>query len=276
MPVTGRNGEVVEAVDGLPPLPVTAERIRALARDPRAPVSDFAMAMSLDPGLTARVLQVTNRPPFRRVRDVMSVQEGLAVLGYEKAKRIAAGAVVAHTFEPVAGGAFRVDGAWRYGVAVAMKASELAGRSRRIDVPSAFTAGILHGLGRLAMYAADPAVVDEATSLAANYRMSIEEAERACGYDSAVIGAGLARKWGLPGELAESIGGAEGTLVAGIVTQAERFCRDHGLLPGYATPPENSESAGPARDEFRRLMRQVSTLTSAFASSPSETVDAAA
>ncbi len=159
--------DVLEAVEALPPLPAVALRVMEVAQNPKSSASDLALVVSSDPGLSGRLLRVVNSAAYRRAREITSVQEALVTVGFVQARNMAISGAIAGAYAPDALNAlFRIDTFWRHSIAVAFKAAELAGRGRRLDVPSAFTAGILHNMGRLAMFYADPAGLDQAVAVA--------------------------------------------------------------------------------------------------------------
>ena len=136
-----------------------------------------------------------------------SVQEALVVLGFVQARNIAVSGSIAARYAPDALNAlFRIDAFWRHSIAVGFRASELSGKSRRLDVPSAFTAGILHNMGRLAMFYADPAGLDQVVAEMIRSERSLEDVEREMlGYDHAEVGGTLARRWRLPADIADAV-----------------------------------------------------------------------
>jgi len=260
------RNQILSAVEALPPLPAVALRVMQVAQDPRSSASDLAIVVSADPGLSARVLRMANSAAYRRSRDITSVQDALVMLGFVLARNVAVSGAIAGAYAPDCLNAlFRIDAFWRHSIAVAFRASELAGKSRRIDVPSAFTAGILHNMGRLAMFYADPAGLDQAVARAMAEGIDLEPVEDALiGYDHAEVGGILAEKWRLPADVIDAIRGHHGdhegeATLTGVVASADRFCRDHGLLPGYIVPG-HMERLGQPSDDFLRLMKQVEAL----------------
>ncbi len=257
--------QIIRAVETLPPLPAIALRVMQVAQDPNSSAADLAVVVSSDPGLSARVLRVANSAAYRRQRDITSVQEALVMLGFLQARNIAISSAITGAYAPDALNVlFRIKEFWRHSMAVAFRASDLAGHSRRIDVPSAFTAGILHNMGRLAMFYADPAGVDQAVAEAIVEEVPLESVERGLlGYDHAEIGGLLAAKWRLPLPIQEAIqqhhvDDQPATTIASVVAAADRFATDHGVLPGYIIP--GAPSVEPDSEEFRRLMKQVKSL----------------
>lgn len=274
-PAEGRKViDVAAAVEALPPLPAVALRVMQVAQDARSSASDLAIVISSDPGLSARMLRVVNSAAHRRMREITSVQDALVMLGFVQARNIAIGGAIAGSYGPDKLNAlFRIETFWRHSIAVAFRASELAGKSRQADVASAFTAGILHNMGRLAVYYADPAALDQAVAAAMASGRPLEAVEaEMLGYDHTEVGARLAQKWHLPDEMREAIrhhhDEDQGTTsLAGLVAAADHFCTASGLLPGYIIPPETNAEA-PQAPEFARLMKQVDVLVQLVTGNP--------
>ncbi|HNO66033.1 MAG TPA: HDOD domain-containing protein [Tepidiformaceae bacterium] len=261
-----RAQKILAAIDALPPLPAVAIRVMEVAQDPKSSASDLALVVSSDPGLSGRLLRVVNSAAYRRSREITSVQEALVTLGFVQARNMAISGAIAGAYSPDALNAlFRIEVFWRHSIAVAFKAAEFAGKSRRLDVPSAFTAGILHNMGRLAMYYADPAGLDQAIAEAMARGVLLEDVEsELLGADHAEVGGILARRWKLPADIQDAVArhhtapGDEVSL-AGVVASASRFIAANGLLPGYIVPPEAGQEPV-VSPEFAQLSRQVDSL----------------
>jgi putative nucleotidyltransferase with HDIG domain len=266
--------DVLEAVEALPPLPAVALRVMEVAQNPKSSASDLALVVSSDPGLSGRLLRVVNSAAYRRAREITSVQEALVTVGFVQARNMAISGAIAGAYAPDALNVlFRIDVFWRHSIAVAFKAAELAGRGRRLDVPSAFTAGILHNMGRLAMFYADPAGLDQAVAEAMQRDVTLEEVEQELlGFDHAEIGGRLATRWNLPEPIRTAIAHhheeVEGEAsLAGCVAAADRYVCANGLLPGYVVPPKPGETRAVAQD-YAHLAKQVDALMELVTGTP--------
>ncbi len=263
--VRSRAEILLQAVNSLPPLPAVAMRVMQVSQDPRASASDLALVVSADPGLSATILRVANSAAYARAKQVTSVQEALVVLGFVQARNIAVSGAITSRYAPDALNAlFRIDAFWRHSIAVGFRASELAGKSRRLDVPSAFTAGILHNMGRLAMFYADPAGLDQVVAEMLRSGRPLEDVEREMlGYDHAEVGGALARRWRLPADIADAVSKHHAAAdlpeitLASVVAQANEFCMEHGIYPGYVVPGAEDVKSTP---ELARLMKRVDQL----------------
>ena len=196
------------------------------------------------------------------------------MLGFVQARNVAISGAIAGAYAPDAANVlFRIDSFWRHSLAVAFKASDLAGKSRRLDVPSAFTAGILHNMGRLAMFYFDAAGLDQAVAEAMRRDVRLDVVEQELlGLNHCEIGGMLAEKWHLPAGIGDAIRNHHGdhageTTLTGVVAAADQFCLAHGLLPGYIIPGPLGQLGDPG-DEFLRLMKQVESLMQLVTGNP--------
>ncbi len=266
---------ILSTITALPPLPAVALRVMQVAQDPRSSAAQLALVVSADPALSARMLRVANSAAYRRSREVTSVQEALVVLGFVQARNIAISTAITGAYPADSLHAlFRIDAFWRHSLAVAFRASDLAGQAKRLDVPSAFTAGVLHNIGRMAMFHADPAGLDQAIAEAIRSERSIEEVERELlGYDHAELGGLLAEQWNLPADIAAAISqhhqqAEDGQVtLASVVAEADRFCVSHGILPGYVVPGAPGTLDAPD-GTVTRMLKQVDTLMALITQEP--------
>lgn len=271
---TDNRTTVLTAIEALPPLPAVALRVMEVAQNPKSSASDLALVVSSDPGLSGRLLRVVNSAAYRRAREITSVQDALVTLGFVQARNMAISGAIAGAYAPDALNAlFRIEVFWRHSIAVAFKAAELAGKSRRLDVPSAFTAGILHNMGRLAMFYADATALDQAIAACLSRDQSLEELENELlGYDHAEVGGLLAARWKLPADIQDAIARhhsapADEVSLAGVINAANAFVTANGLLAGYVVPPAYGEVPIPAPD-FLHLSKQVDSLMELVKGSP--------
>ncbi len=271
---TENRTTVLTAIEALPPLPAVALRVMEVAQNPKSSASDLALVVSSDPGLSGRLLRVVNSAAYRRAREITSVQDALVTLGFVQARNMAISGAIAGAYAPDALNVlFRIEVFWRHSIAVAFKAAELAGKSRRLDVPSAFTAGILHNMGRLAMFYADATALDQAIAACLSRDQSLEELEsQLLGYDHAEVGGLLAERWKLPADIQDAIARhhsapADEVSLAGVINAANAFVTANGLLAGYVVPPAYGEVPVPAPD-FLHLSKQVDSLMELVKGSP--------
>jgi len=118
--------------------------------DPKFDTKDLLALIEQDPLLSVEVLKLCNSPAFKRSeREVTSLQQALVQLGREQLRRFVTSCLVREMLDikPIY---FRRFGAeiWRHSMQVAFLASELSEE----DKDSAFLLGLLHDVGKLAIF----------------------------------------------------------------------------------------------------------------------------
>ncbi len=195
------------AANDLEPLSQTALRLTRLFADEHWDVDDFIQAVSFDAPLTARILRCANSASSSAASRVGSLDQAIVRMGSGVVVRIAVGVAVRGTMSVAIPALKAPAGAlWRHDVAAAVVTEMIPLVRRKKIPPEAFTASLLHDIGRVIMYdnidesqirlidaarkAGETAVVAERTIL---------------GVDHGEIGALIAQPWNLPDCLVHSI-----------------------------------------------------------------------
>jgi HD-like signal output (HDOD) protein len=152
--------------------------------------------ISTDPALTTLLLQLANSSAFKLSGKISSVSEALALLKLADVKTMAQAA--ASVTSPKAVPGINLQRFWEYSLNVAKVSRALAGLVRQ-NQQAAFTCGMIHAIGELAMHMAMPdemALLDIEVPPLDMRRAKVERRE--LGYCYATVGAGFARMWGFP------------------------------------------------------------------------------
>jgi len=157
MPVTAfpvvqpTPARLVGALRRLSPAPMVLPRLQRLLADPNAGLFQVVELVRLDSALTARVVQVSNSAWFGRGSGCGTIEEAVNRVGFHEVHRLvataAASAVVVQSLS-----AYGLDdkAMWRESVACAFAAEMLAARVGE-DTAEAYTIGLLHAVGRVAI-----------------------------------------------------------------------------------------------------------------------------
>lgn len=186
---------VVDRVRELPPLPQALAALCRSLGDDTAGADRLARDIALDPALAARTLRLANSSMYGLSRQVGSLGDAVAVLGVRTLRTMATVAGIVANFTPGQCAGFDFVAFWRHSVATALAARAVA-QLRALDDTAAFTLGLLHDIGRLALATYFP--VPMARALAHQFATDTPslDAERAVlGIDHAVVGALLAEHW---------------------------------------------------------------------------------
>jgi len=197
--------EVLGQLTKLPAIPsVVQEVINSLSQDD-LDSTVLTHKIGQDSALAARVLRVANSAFYGLTRQVCSIHEAIAVLGFSNVRSLVISAGLVGSFAPVEGGVFDRKKFWSHSARVAALAKCLAKHSRQ-DQGIAFTAGLMHGIGQLALdVCAHDAFADALQQAATSGRGLIETEQNMLGFDHAMIGAELSKRWNFPNTIVHAI-----------------------------------------------------------------------
>jgi HD-like signal output (HDOD) protein len=187
----------------LPSIPkVVALLLSELGRD-EPDLKKINQLISTDPALTTRLLQTANSGDFNLAGKISSVSESLAVLQLAQVRTMVKTAAAAASLKAIPG--IQLQQFWSYSLNVAKSSRSLAGLVRQ-NQQAAFTSGLLHAIGELALHLGMPqelAELDIQVPVLDLLRAKLEQ--QAFGFCYAQVGAGFARKWKLPESIVEAI-----------------------------------------------------------------------
>lgn len=233
---------LVGEIADLRPLPPVAARVLAIVESEHFSAHELAQAISSDPALTATVLHLANSAYYGFPRRISTVRDAVVLLGFRAIRSATLAACVLETMPR--GRVIQHDAFWRFSLTVGLLAETLA-KSGRCHADEAFTAGVLHNVGRLALDQARPDDLRRCVVLARQEGVSLPEAQRALlGFADAEVGGALARRWNFPPSLAQAVASHQqpldalesGESLAGLVIRAREFALAHGLTDGLEQP----------------------------------------
>ncbi len=196
-------------------------RLIAVLEDASSGADDIEKIIQLDPALTASTLRLANSAFFGAGQSCETVAQAVLRLGQREIYRLAALALV-NRWETSAGrGAYGAGPGdfCRHALCTALAAEALAESVGRIDPQTAYTAGLMCEIGKLAVAHAAAAYFPAIRTWQAEHSCTWKEAERGVlGYDYAQVGAQLLRTWRFPA----------------IFAVAAEFCQDPAQAPAEA------------------------------------------
>jgi len=153
-------------------------------------------AIATDPGLTARMLKLANSAFFGLNRQIDSVQEAIAILGFNHLRTLVQAVALGSSFKAVPG--VNLEQFWRYSLNTAKICRTLA-KSLKLPDGAAFTAGLVHAVGDLVMHIGMPEEVARIDFSVSPFDLKRAEAEKTVlGYTYADVSAAFATRWDFP------------------------------------------------------------------------------
>lgn len=197
--------ELIASTHELQALPQSTARLLDLLEDPLVEADKLLAVIEKDPALTANLLKLCNSAYYGRKREVGSVKEALVMLGNRT--------VITLAFATSMGKVLRGDLAayglgkedlWRHSLATACGAALVAadlGLAAQRD--RAFTAGLVHDIGKMLLNRLLLKRLEWSTATAADSFVEIER--EVLGFDHAEAGAALAEAWHFPAPLVAAV-----------------------------------------------------------------------
>jgi len=187
--------QLIAGLQDLPSLPAVVMELLSSIDQENADISVLARKVSYDQALTAKTLRLANSPAFGAQVKVATIQQAITFLGFQATRNLITAAALSGAFASGRCRGFDDRAFWRHSIATAACARALA-RRIRFNQDFAFTAGLLHDIGRLVLVTAQPDAYAEVLAWRARHGCEWREAEAAVlGLDHVDAGVALAAHW---------------------------------------------------------------------------------
>ena len=187
--------DVINQVQDLPSLPaVVMELLNSLDTDD-IEIATVAKKVALDQALTAKTLRLANSASFSKQVKVTTIQHAITFLGFQTMRNLITTAAVTGCFPSGRCTGFDDKAFWRHSIATAACAKILA-RHLGFNQDYAFTAGLLHDIGRLVLVTQFPVQYAAVIKYRREHDCHLLEAERTVlGITHVIAGTALAEHW---------------------------------------------------------------------------------
>lgn len=203
---------LLRQVRDLPSLPDMVEKVLKLLESPEIPASEVAKIISYDPGLTTKFLRMVNSAAYGFQRQISSVQHAIMILGFSSVRGIVVSTSIFKLFQDKSDKSLiKPSEFWRHSIRTGIGARVIAMTRRMAYSEDAFSAGMLHDLGKMVL----------SHYFSGTYSKVLEEARQTrtlphgeaflalereyLGSDHAELGHHLALKWRLPVTIAAAV-----------------------------------------------------------------------
>jgi putative nucleotidyltransferase with HDIG domain len=206
-PLPATPEQLVTSAPELEALPVVAQRLLVVLRDPGVTIDGIARLLGSDQALTAGVLRYANSAGSMPNRRIASLPEAIARIGLRALAQVVVRACTGPLLDrglPPYALPRRI--AWRHAATVSDATRRLALLARVSSGDEASVAGLLHDVGKTVLTSVVPEAAAEAVSVARSRRIPVWQAEnQVIGYHHGDVGGALLRSWGLPDDVAAAV-----------------------------------------------------------------------
>lgn len=192
--------KLIEKIKSIPAIPVSAAKAIRLLQDQDKNLSEAIRLIEYDPGLTTNILKLVNSSAFAAERKITSLQEAMVRLGAKNILQMLIGSSMAPVMNlPVAGYDIPPGELWRSAVTAAIYTDEIK-RILKLNLPPhAFTAALIHDIGKIALASFIQLNPEEIISYAQSRGISFVQAEQEkLGVNHTEAGMILLKAWNLP------------------------------------------------------------------------------
>jgi putative nucleotidyltransferase with HDIG domain len=198
---------VVQKVKDLAALPQVVHQIIHLTNNPNASVKDLERLISIDQGMSMRVLNTVNSAYYGFSRKIASIKDAVVLLGFKAVRNLA---ITVSVFDLFVGKTDRQNLRrgkwWRHSIDTALCARLIASQVAGVSPDEAYTAGLLHDIGKPLLDRYGDAPYEQVEDLVAQGVPELAAERQVYGCDHAEVGRAVSQHWGFPEKLVEAIG----------------------------------------------------------------------
>jgi putative nucleotidyltransferase with HDIG domain len=198
--------EYINKIKSLPPAPRILPELLGLLREEDVDADRVVKLIEFDPAITAAVLRLCNSALFAGATAATDLSSAVARLGFRQVYQLVA-AVSGSRILGAAQAGYGIHGGelWQHSVTAAV-AAQLIARSKDDDESLAFTAALLHDIGKIVLAAALEHIYKELVENSESQQAALIETEkRLLGVQHAEIGGRLLARWKFPENLVAAV-----------------------------------------------------------------------
>ena len=198
--------ELLRREVNIPALPELMLQLFSVISSSRCSFGNVTRVVRMDTGLTAAVLKVANSAAVGMQTPVSDLKQAVSLIGMDEITAMAMSTTYLKHFKPHPDAHMDLRQFWKHSFCTGITAKNLARGLGLANCERYFVAGLLHDIGRLALYANLPGFAGAVENYCMQTGMSQQEVEQeACGFDHAAFGATLLYSWNLPQGIVELV-----------------------------------------------------------------------
>jgi putative nucleotidyltransferase with HDIG domain len=227
---------ILHKVTLLQPMPANISRVLTEVEKEDVNINALARTISLDPALAAYILRMSNSAALGYAYACTTVEDAVMHIGLKRLKSVLITFPAAEMMEKsLTGYQFESGELWQHSLITAVAAKWLAKKLKYSSPEEAYTAGLLHDLGKLILDQFVFSNYNVILSLVEQQRLPIWKVEdKLLGINHAYVGGKIAEHWSYPAALADAISfhhnpaeAKTNKSLAAIINLANAFSKDY-------------------------------------------------
>lgn len=169
--------EVVSNIQCLPSMPAVVMEVLESIDQEAVNINQLTRKILLDQALTAKILRYANSSFYRTQTQVTTIQQAINLIGISGVRNLIMTTMLQFSFPEVHCKGFNFAVFWHHSIAAAVCAKAIA-RNLQLNQDYAYTAGLLHDIGRLVLVTRFTKQYESALAYRAEQDCYLLEAER--------------------------------------------------------------------------------------------------
>lgn len=197
---------LVKNIDKLVTLPEIYYRLETAIEDPASTTDDFSRLLSVDPDLCARLLRMANSAFYSFPARIETIDRAINTIGLRQINELVLVTSVIEIFNSVPIEQVSMRSFWEHSVSVGVFSRSIAKYASLPQSERFYIPGLLHDIGRLALYLKLPSMMGDLVARVKSLNLSLTVLEKEqLGYSHADVGGTLLEYWKVPHSIYESV-----------------------------------------------------------------------
>jgi HD-like signal output (HDOD) protein len=191
--------QLVIDIENLVSLPDVCVKVNRLIDAPNYSAATLGDIISQDTDLSARLLRLVNSVFFNLKSPVETISRAITVIGTSELRDLVMATTAARIFTGIPTDLVDMTEYWRYSITTGVIAGELAKRCNVLHSERLFVMGVLHDIGRLAIYLKMSQQARDILLITGGDDLLLPDVEKeVLGFTHMDVGEALLRRWKLP------------------------------------------------------------------------------
>ncbi len=198
--------KIVDTINDLPTLPDVIHRLLPLLQDDDVSINALLDVIGKDLAISMRLLKVANSAYYGCMSQITTVRHAITILGLRQVKSLALGISVFDTMRGLEKkGPLDYTMLWVHSIGTAMAAQLMSKFVSDTDSETAFTAALLHDIGKIPLNALFPDECRQVAKKALQGMDCFEAEEEVFQFNHGDVGGWLCVNWKLPAALVQPV-----------------------------------------------------------------------
>jgi len=230
--------QFVKRIKQLPTLPTVTTTINSAIKQPSTSADDLARIIAKDQSLSSKVLKMVNSAYYGTNREITGIKHAVSVLGFNEISKVVLAISVFESLGGNGSNGFNRQAFWIHSLGCAIFSTILAAEISYPKADDAFSAGLMHDIGKVITDRYFQAEMEEVQKLVLNQPLLFHEAEqKVMGIDHTQLGEWLLTTWKIPPNICTAVryhhhpfakreGPGAQDLIVDIVHMADVLCHE--------------------------------------------------